>query len=185
MKMKSSRRAFLGGLSAAAVAAPNVARSQKKYDDGRRTTQADHEVRAHDRREAQHPLAHATASIEGRAPNFIVKRNASSSVGSAGRAIGAGLELDTMRACTPEEFEHLQEHLAEIVLAMHEQTAEGFGRVRSDAPRFDRSLDTLVCERRQPSRRDRVEERHNAIVGWDVGRRLRTVGTVMISIPFL
>ncbi len=32
--MRSSRRAFLGGLSAAAVAAPPVARSQKKYDDG-------------------------------------------------------------------------------------------------------------------------------------------------------
>jgi branched-chain amino acid transport system substrate-binding protein len=32
--MKSSRRTFLGGLSAAAVAAPHVARSQKKYDDG-------------------------------------------------------------------------------------------------------------------------------------------------------
>ena len=32
--MKSSRRAFLGGLSAATVAAPHVALSQKKYDDG-------------------------------------------------------------------------------------------------------------------------------------------------------
>ncbi len=32
--MKSSRRVFLGGLSAVAVAAPHVALSQKKYDDG-------------------------------------------------------------------------------------------------------------------------------------------------------
>jgi branched-chain amino acid transport system substrate-binding protein len=32
--MKSGRRVFLGGLSAAAVAAPHVVLSQKKYDDG-------------------------------------------------------------------------------------------------------------------------------------------------------
>ncbi|TMJ24812.1 MAG: ABC transporter substrate-binding protein [Alphaproteobacteria bacterium] len=32
--MKSNRRAFLGGVSAAMLSAPHVARSQKKYDDG-------------------------------------------------------------------------------------------------------------------------------------------------------
>lgn len=41
------------------------------------------------------------------------------------------------QTCSPSEFDQLQEHLAEIVLTMHEQTAGEFGRVRSDAPKFD------------------------------------------------
>jgi fructosamine-3-kinase len=41
------------------------------------------------------------------------------------------------RTCTAEEFDHLQSHLAELVLMMHENTADGYGRVRSDAPRSD------------------------------------------------
>jgi len=47
---------------------------------------------------------------------------------------------EARQSCGPEGFDHLQEHLAELVLAMHEQTAEGFGRVRSDAPRHERWL---------------------------------------------
>jgi len=37
--MKSNRRAFLGGVSAAMLSAPHVARSQKKYDDGASDTE--------------------------------------------------------------------------------------------------------------------------------------------------
>jgi branched-chain amino acid transport system substrate-binding protein len=32
--MKTNRRAFLGGVTAATLAAPHVAQAQKKYDDG-------------------------------------------------------------------------------------------------------------------------------------------------------
>jgi branched-chain amino acid transport system substrate-binding protein len=37
--MKSNRRAFLGGVSAAVLSAPHVARSQKKYDEGASDTE--------------------------------------------------------------------------------------------------------------------------------------------------
>ncbi len=40
---------------------------------------------------------------------------------------------EAKRNCSAEEFDHLQLHLAELVLAMHQQTAQGYGRVRSDA----------------------------------------------------
>jgi fructosamine-3-kinase len=48
----------------------------------------------------------------------------------------AGVSLaQARRSCTPEEFEHLQAHLAELVLVIHEQTSDSYGRLRSDAPR--------------------------------------------------
>jgi fructosamine-3-kinase len=49
-----------------------------------------------------------------------------------------GINLAQARhACTPEEFEHLQSHLADLVLAIHDQTSSAYGRVRSDAPRVE------------------------------------------------
>ncbi len=42
---------------------------------------------------------------------------------------------EAKKAAGPDEFDHLQRHLAELVLAMHDQTGDGYGRVRSDAPR--------------------------------------------------
>jgi fructosamine-3-kinase len=50
-----------------------------------------------------------------------------------------GVTLNEARQnCSAESFDYLQEHLADLVLAMHDNTADGFGRVRSDAPRHDR-----------------------------------------------
>jgi fructosamine-3-kinase len=52
-----------------------------------------------------------------------------------------GVTLANARhTCSPEAFDHLQEHLAELVLAMHDQTTDGYGRVRSDAPRHEKWL---------------------------------------------
>src|SRR5438552_16143087 len=49
-----------------------------------------------------------------------------------------GVNLTEARhTCSSESFDYLQEHLATLVLAMHDQTADGYGRVRSDAPRHD------------------------------------------------
>ena len=45
-----------------------------------------------------------------------------------------GMNLGQVKkTCSADEFDHLQCHLAELVLAMHEQTAPGYGRVRCDA----------------------------------------------------
>ncbi|MGA3066938.1 MAG: fructosamine kinase family protein [Tepidisphaeraceae bacterium] len=38
------------------------------------------------------------------------------------------------RACTEEQFADLQAHLAQLLLALHEHTAEGYGRVEIDPP---------------------------------------------------
>jgi fructosamine-3-kinase len=48
---------------------------------------------------------------------------------------------EAKRCCTGEEFDHLQSHLAELVLNMHEQTDNGFGRVRPDAGRCEKWSD--------------------------------------------
>ncbi len=49
-----------------------------------------------------------------------------------------GISLaEAKRACTAEEMDYLQAHLAEMVLSIHEQTGAGYGRVRSDATRVD------------------------------------------------
>jgi protein-ribulosamine 3-kinase len=46
-----------------------------------------------------------------------------------------GIDLHQARkAAAPEEFDHLQCHLADLVLMMHDQTGDGCGRVRRDAP---------------------------------------------------
>ncbi len=44
-----------------------------------------------------------------------------------------GMDLgEAKRRCTPDEFDHLQMHLAELTLAIHHRTAEHYGRVQAD-----------------------------------------------------
>jgi fructosamine-3-kinase len=46
-----------------------------------------------------------------------------------------GMDLGAAkRACTPEQFDQLQSHLAELVLAMHAHTADAYGRVQHADP---------------------------------------------------
>jgi fructosamine-3-kinase len=50
-----------------------------------------------------------------------------------------GIDLaHARRTCTADEYDYLQSHLADLVLMIHDNTSDGYGRVRSDAPRTER-----------------------------------------------